>query len=104
MQSTGFEALDDQTRKYSPQVYNQAASDSQTLVSAADEAEVRGYLFGFLQLLSQRASSCGLRFEYIGAGSNRNFCVTDLLLRERCTTDVARLSAANWGSIEVKGP
>ncbi|KAL0038136.1 hypothetical protein WJX79_004463 [Trebouxia sp. C0005] len=47
---------------------------------------------------------CGLRFEYIGAGSNRNFCFTDLLLRERCTTDIARLSAANWGTIEVKGP
>ncbi len=43
-------------------------------------------------------------FEYIGAGSNRNFCFTDLLLRERCTTDIARLSAANWGTIEVKGP
>ena len=40
-------------------------------------------------------------FEYIGAGSNRNFCFTDL---ERCTTDIARLSAANWGTIEVKGP
>ena len=43
-------------------------------------------------------------FEYIGAGSNRNFCFTDLLLRERCTTDIARLSAANWGTIELKGP
>lgn len=41
--------------------------------------------------------------EYIGVGSNRNFCFTDLLLHERCTTDIARLSAANWGTIEVKG-
>lgn len=43
-------------------------------------------------------------FEYIGAGSNRNFCFTDLLLRERRTTDTACLNAANWGTIEVKGP
>ncbi len=42
-------------------------------------------------------------FEYIGSGSNRNFCFTDLLLRERRTTDIAHLSAANWGIIEVKG-
>ncbi len=42
-------------------------------------------------------------FEYIGAGSNRNFCFTDLLLRECRNTDVDHLSAANWGIIEVKG-
>ena len=42
-------------------------------------------------------------FEYIGAGSNRNFCFTDLLLRECRNTDVNRLSAGNWGIIEVKG-
>ena len=42
-------------------------------------------------------------FEYIGAGSNRNFSFTDLLLRERCNTDVKHLSTANWGIIEVKG-
>ena len=42
-------------------------------------------------------------FEYIGAGSNRNLCFTDLLLRERRNTDIAHLSAANWGIIEVKG-
>ncbi|KAL0031257.1 hypothetical protein WJX77_011798 [Trebouxia sp. C0004] len=39
-----FEALDNKNRKYCPQVYNQDASDSQTLVSAADKAEVRGYV------------------------------------------------------------
>jgi hypothetical protein len=39
----------------------------------------------------------------VGAGSNRNFCFTDLLLREG-NTDTANLSAANWGVIEVKGP
>ncbi len=43
-------------------------------------------------------------FEYIGAGSNRNFCFTDLLLREHCDTDLTHLSAANWGVVEVKGP
>ncbi len=42
-------------------------------------------------------------FEYIGSGSNRNFCFMDLLLRERRNTDIAHLSAANWGIIEVKG-
>ena len=42
-------------------------------------------------------------FEYIGSGSYRNFCFTDLLLRERRNTDTAHLSAANWGIIEVKG-
>ena len=42
-------------------------------------------------------------FEYVGAGSNRNFCFTDLLLRESRNTDVNHLSAANWGIIEVKG-
>ncbi len=42
-------------------------------------------------------------FEYIGSGSNRNFCFMDLLLREHCNTDIAHLSAANWGIIEVKG-
>ena len=35
--------------------------------------------------------------------SNRNFCFTDLLLRECRNTDVHHLSAANWGIIEVKG-
>ena len=42
-------------------------------------------------------------FEYIGSGSNRNFCFTDLLLRGRRNTDLAHLSAANWGIIEVTG-
>lgn len=41
-------------------------------------------------------------FEYTGAGSNRNFCFTDLLLRSG-NTDLTKLSAANWGVIEVKG-
>ena len=45
--------------------------------------------------------SAGL--EYVGSGSNRNFCFTDLLLR-RGNTDVTQLSAANWAVIEVKGP
>ena len=44
-----------------------------------------------------------VQIEYIGSGSNRNFCFTDLLLRERRNTDIARLSAANWGIIQVKG-
>ena len=39
----------------------------------------------------------------MGAGSNRNFCFTDLLLREG-NTDTANLSAANLGVIEVKDP
>ena len=43
-------------------------------------------------------------FEYTGAGSSRNLCFTDLVLPERCNTDLARLSAVNWGVIEVKGP
>lgn len=42
-------------------------------------------------------------FEYVGSGSNRNFCFADLLLRQN-NTDVTQLSAANWGVIEVKGP
>lgn len=42
-------------------------------------------------------------FEYIGAGSNRNFSFTDLLLRERRTTNLAHVSSLNWGNIEVKG-
>lgn len=45
--------------------------------------------------------SAGL--EYVGSGSNRNFCFTDLLLRQG-NTDVSQLSAANWAVIEVKGP
>ena len=42
-------------------------------------------------------------FEYVGSGSNRNFCFTDLLLRQG-NTDVTQLSAANWAVVEVKGP
>jgi len=42
------------------QAYDPDVSAPQTLVSAADEAEVRGFLFGFLQLLSKLAPSCGL--------------------------------------------
>ena len=42
-------------------------------------------------------------FQYVGAGSNRNFCFTDLLLRQG-NTDVTQLSSANWAVIEVKGP
>ena len=42
-------------------------------------------------------------FKYVGAGSNRNFCFTDLLLRQG-NTDLTQLSSANWAVIEVKGP
>ena len=41
-------------------------------------------------------------FQYVGGGSNRSFSFTDLLLREG-HTNLAQLSAANWGIIEVKG-
>lgn len=39
----------------------------------------------------------------MGAGSWRNFCFTDLLLRQG-NTDTAKLSAANLGVIKVEGP
>lgn len=42
-------------------------------------------------------------FEYVGSGSNRSFSFTDLLLRQG-NTNLAELTAANWGVIEVKGP
>lgn len=42
-------------------------------------------------------------FEYIGSGSNRNFCFTDLLLRHG-NTDLTQLCAANWAVIKVNGP
>lgn len=41
--------------------------------------------------------------EYVGSGSNRSYCFTDLLLRQG-NTDMTQLSAANWAVIEVKGP
>ena len=41
--------------------------------------------------------------EYVGSGSNRNFCFTDLLLRQG-NTDLTQLSSANWAVIGVKGP
>ncbi|DBB14860.1 TPA: hypothetical protein ACH3X3_004464 [Trebouxia sp. C0006] len=104
-----FEALDDKAHRYLPQVSKHKISEDgnlstcQTVQTAADESEVRGYIFRFLEPLSNLAPELGLGFEYIGAGSNRNFCFTDLLLRECRNTDVNHLSAANWGNIEVKG-
>ena len=56
----------------------------------------------FVPSSSQRQSVCA-DFEYIGAGSHRNFCFTDLLLRERRNTDLAHLTSANWAIILVKG-
>lgn len=41
------------------QVYH-PAGESDELKSPADEAEVRGYVFGFLQLLNHVSSQCGL--------------------------------------------
>lgn len=97
-----FEALDDTRQEYLPQVSDKSR-DLQMLPPAADESEVRGYIFRFLSQLSILAPELGLDFEYTGSGSNRNFCFTDLLVRERRNTDIAHLSAANWGTIEVKG-
>ncbi|DBB14391.1 TPA: hypothetical protein ACH3X3_004691 [Trebouxia sp. C0006] len=91
-----------QDKKYLPQ-FSDKSRDLQMLPLAADESEVRGYIFRFLSQLSILAPELGLDFEYKGSGSNRNFCFTDLLLCERRTTDIAHLSAANWGIIEVKG-
>ncbi|DBA88576.1 TPA: hypothetical protein ACH3X2_005043 [Trebouxia sp. C0005] len=97
-----LQELDDTASCYMPQVYT-PAGEAEGLVSPADEAEVRGYVFGFLQLLNHVASRCGLGVEYVGSGSNRNFCFTDLLLRQG-NTDLTQLSSANWAVIGVKGP
>ena len=55
------------------------------------------------RMLQDAVTCADAGFEYIGAGSNRNFSFTDLLLRHG-NTDTSHLSAANWGVIEVKGP
>ena len=52
---------------------------------------------------SGHSAICHADVEYVGAGSNRSFSFTDLLLRSG-NTDLSELSAANWGVIEVKGP
>lgn len=41
------------------QVYD-PTGDSEDLIAPADEAEVRGYIFGFLHLLNSVSSQCGL--------------------------------------------
>lgn len=55
------------------------------------------------RMLQDAVTCADAGFEYIGAGSNRNFSFTDLLLRHG-NTDTSHLSAANWGVLEVKGP
>ena len=62
-----------------------------TAVSVVDIMVVENSCRVGLFLCNQAASDrcvCA-DFEYIGSGSNRNFCFTDLLLRERRNTDIA---------------
>mmetsp|Transcript_5430 Transcript_5430/g.12010 ORF Transcript_5430/g.12010 Transcript_5430/m.12010 type:complete len:596 (+) Transcript_5430:322-2109(+) len=75
----------------------------QELLSAADEAEVRGYIFRFIAPLGDLARTLNIDCEYVGGGSNRSVSFTDLLMRHPGITDKAHPGRLNMATIEVKG-
>lgn len=96
-----FDQLDDRSFCYqTPQVSIKPGQPAK-LLSAADEAEVRGPLGILAAQVNQLAADIGIAAEYQGGGSNRLLFFSDMLIRSTGQPIGAR--PAVTGVVEVKG-